>query len=126
MTRKEVQEIYDRLLKLTRAGMVQWKQTGTEEFTTNFSRSSVTVGKDIDYDEPPIFLKIFNANGIMVACAASEEHIEYLDTDYGAKVFNLDPSELFGLVQDEVYKYSETSRSILDELRELELSQKGK
>lgn len=124
MTEKEVQEIYNRLLKLTKVGRIQWKKTGEEEFTTSFSRSSVIITKDHDYDDPPPILKIFNDDGIMVACAAPVE--EDVTVEYGVKEFNLDPSELFDLVQDEVYKYSETSRSILDELEELEFSQKGK
>ncbi len=123
MTEKEVQEIYNRLLKLTKAGSIQWKRTGEEEFTTSFSRSSVTIEIDRDFDSGGLgVLKIFNDAGMMVAFAAPEEGI----VEYGVKVFNLDPSELFGLIRDKVFKYSETSRSILDELEQLEFSQKGK
>src|ERR1700759_1038688 len=108
MTEKEVQEIYNQLLELTKAGTIQWTKTGSEEFTTSFSRSSVTVGKDHNYDEPSSSLKIFNDSGIIVALAAPDE--DYVDdVDYGTKFFNLDPSELFNLVQEKVYKYSETS-----------------
>ena len=123
MTEKEVQEIYNRLLELTKADKIQWKRTGDEEFITSFSRSSVTVEMNRDFDPQGLgVLKIFNDAGMMVAYAAPEEGI----VEYGVKVFNLDPSELFGLIRDKVFKYSETSRSILDELEQLEFSQKGK
>jgi hypothetical protein len=120
MTEKEVQEIYNSLLELTKAGAIQWKKTGEEEFTANFSRSSVIITKDHDYDDPPPVLKIFNDSGIMVACAAPDE--EDISVEYGVKEFNLDPSELFSLVQEKVYRYSETTENILNELRKLKAS----
>ena len=126
MTEQEVQEIYNRLLELTKAGKIRWEKTGEEEFTTNFSRSSVTVEiEDIGvvHGGQPV-LKIYNDAGRIVAYAAHK--IGMGVTGSGVKEFNLNPSELYNLVEESVYKYAETSKSILDELKELELSQKGK
>ncbi len=124
MTEEEVQEIYSRLLELTRAGAIQWKKTGEEEFTTSFVRSSVTIGKDYehffdDLNEPLKVLKIYNDDGLMVAYAA-QRALE--GEEEGVKAFILDPSELFDLVQGRVYKYSETTENILNELRKLKAS----
>jgi hypothetical protein len=125
MTEQEVHEIYNRLLELTKAGKIQWKRTGEEEFITSFSRSSVTIEIEYLADQGGYaVLKIFNDAGLMVAHVSPMTGLGIVDS--GVKEFNLDPSELFNLVQDEVYKYSQTSRSILDELKELELSQKGR
>jgi hypothetical protein len=120
MTEQEVQEIYDRLLELTKAGTIQWKNTGEWEFTTSFSRSSVTV--EMEYilsEEGQAALKIYNDAGLMVAYAAPKP---MGISGSGVKEFELDPSELFSLIQDKVYKYSETSENILDELRKLKAS----
>ncbi len=125
MTEKEVQEIYNRLLELTKAGKIQWEKTGEEEFASNFSRSSVTVEMRHVFDQGgEVFLKIYNDAGIMVASASPLAGMGLAGS--GVKEFNLDPSELYGLIQDTVFKYSDTSRSILDELKELELSLKGR
>jgi hypothetical protein len=122
MTYKEIREIYDRLLELTKSRAIRWKKIGGAEYSVSFSRSSVTVEKDYNYaDDVPIVLKVFNEDGILVACAAPHE----LDVQEAVKQFIFDPSELFNLVQDEVYKYSETSENILNELRELELQKGG-
>jgi hypothetical protein len=121
MTEKEIQEVYDRLIELTKGRAIRWKKTGDSEYTVNFSRSSVTVEKDHEYEELPSVMRIFNEDGILIAYAAPFE----LDAEGGVKEFIFDPSELFNLVQNEVYKYSETSENILNELRELEL-QKGR
>ena len=122
MTEQEVKEIYNRLLEFTKAGAIQWKKTGEEEFTTSFSRSSVTV----EIEDTPVdqggqaAFKIFNDAGIMVAYAGPMAGMGIVDS--AVKEFNLDPSELFNLVQEKVYKYSETSENILNELRKLKAS----
>lgn len=121
MTEKEIREIYDRLLDLTKSRAIRWKKTGESEYSVSFSRSSVTVERDHNYEELLIVLRIFNEEGLLVACAALDE----LDEEQEVKQFVFDPSELFNLVQDEVYKYSETSENILNELRELELQKGG-
>ena len=121
MTEKEVQEIYSRLLELTKAGVIQWKKTGDEEFTTSFSRSSVTVEVEYIFDQSGrAVLKIFNDVGLKVVYAASEIGMGNINS--AVKEFELDPSDLFNLVQDKVYKYSETSEDILNELRKLKAS----
>lgn len=121
MTEKEVQEIYNRLLELTKTGAIQWKKTGEEEFTTSFSRSSVTVEVEYIFDQAGrVVLKIFNDAGLMVAYAASMTGMGNIGS--AVKEFDLDPSELFNLVQEKVYKYSETSEDILNELRKLKAS----
>lgn len=125
MTEQEVQEIYNRLLELTKAGKVQWKQTDEEEFTTNFSRSSVSVGiEDISdggqFDGEEAVLRIYNDAGIVVAYAAPKIGMGIIDPS--VKEFRLNPVELFNLVQEKVYKYSETSENILSELRKLKAS----
>ena len=121
MTEQEVKEIYNRLLELTKAGTIQWKKTGEEEFTTSFSRSSVTVEIEYIFDQGGrVVLKIFNDAGIMVAYAAPTTGMGNIDS--AVKEFELDPSELFDLVQEKVYKYSETSENILSELRKLKAS----
>ena|ERR1044071_9057110 len=123
MTEKEVQEIYARLLELTKAGTIQWKKTGDSEFTASFARSSITIEQDYEYDfddldGPPKVLRIYNDDGILVAYASTHE----LGAEGGVKEFTLDPSELFNLVQEKVYKYSETTEDILNELRKLKAS----
>src|SRR5688572_29363307 len=120
MTENEIHEIYKRLLELTQLDALQWKKIGDSEFTASFPRSSVTIEQDYnyDFDGPPIVLKIYNNDGIMVACGSPNE----LDVEGGVKEFILDPSELFNLVQEKVYKYSETSQDILNELRKLKAS----
>ena len=126
MTEKEIQEIYHRLLELTKSRAIRWKKTGEAEYSVSFSRSSVTVEKnymDIDSGVSLSVLKIFNEEGVPVAYAAARS-IFYVGVE-GAKPFILDPSELFNLVEEEIYKYSQTSENILNELRELELLQKG-
>ena len=121
MTEKEIQEIYDRLLALTNSRAIQWKKTGSSEYSVNFSRSSVTIEEDHDDVEDPIVLEIFNEDGILIAYAALEELHEGEDV----KKFVFDPSELFYLVEEGVHKYSQTSENILNELRELELQKGG-
>jgi hypothetical protein len=120
MTEQEVQEIYERLLDLTKAGAIQWKKTGEKEFTTSFSRSSVTTGEE-SFPEVQAAFKIFNDAGIMVAYASP--NIGLGNAEPSAKEFVLDPAGLFNLVQEKVYKYSETSENILHELRKLKASQ---
>ncbi len=121
MTEQEVKEIYNRLLELTRAGTILWKKTGEEEFTTSFSRSSVTIEIEDFFDQGgQAALKIFNDAGIMVAYAAPNIGLGIVDP--AVKEFNLDPSELFSLVQEKVYKYSETTENILKELEKLKAS----
>jgi hypothetical protein len=123
MTEKEIREIYDRLLELTKSRAIRWKRSGYLEYSVSFSRSSVAVAFD-DFDgHKSTVLKVFNEDGVLVACATTRSEIPELDE--GVEQFTFDPSELFYLVQDEVYKYSETSENILNELRELEL-QKGR
>ena len=138
MTEQEVQEIYSRLLELTKAGKVKWEKTGEKEFTANFSRSSVSVEKEEQGIEglaealrgefkDRFALNIYNDAGLIVAYANNSKKIKL---GLGVKTFKLDPSELYHLVEESIkedfYKYSETSRSILDDLKELELSEKGK
>lgn len=123
MTEKEVQEIYNRLLEFTKDGAIQWKKTGDSEFTTNFSRSSVTVGRELDMvDDSPVVLKIFNDGGLMVALASTDNDVTSILGETDVKEFILDPTELFNLVREKVYKYSETSENILNELRKLKAS----
>lgn len=119
MTEQEVQEIYNRLLELTKAGTIQWKKTGDEEFMTSFSRSSVTVGIDRGFSNGEAVLEIYNDTGLRVAYAAPNPMGL---TGPGVKEFELDPSELFNLVQEKIYRYTETSENILDELRKLKAS----
>ena len=123
MTEEEVKEIYNRLLELTKAGTLQWKQTGESEFTTNFARASVTVriGPDV-FGDSPIVLRIVNDSGVMVALASSNLDIAEIIGGAFEKRFNLDVTELFNLVLERVYKYSETSEDILKELRKLKAS----
>lgn len=123
MTEEEFKEIYNRLLELTKAGTIKWKKTGSSEFTTSFARSSVAVEQDFhhyfdDLDGSPKVLRIYNDDGILVAYGSSHE----LSEEDGVKVFILDPSELFNLVQEKVYKYSDTTANILAELRKLKAS----
>jgi hypothetical protein len=115
MTEQEIHEIYNRLLALTKAEAIKWKKTGDSEYSVNFSRSSVVIEKDYSGDTPLSVLQIYNEDGLLVAYAAPEE----LNAD-DAIAFIFDPSELFNLVQNQVYKYSETSKNILDELKELD------
>lgn len=123
MTEKEIREIYDRLLGLTKSRAIRWKKIGLLEYAVNFSRSSVTVEKIHDFlGDETIVLKVFNENGVLVACASLSEE---LNLEEGVKQFTFDPSELFDKVQEEVYKYSDTSENILNELRELELQKGG-
>lgn len=124
MTEKEIREIYDRLLELTKSQAIRWKKTGRAEYSVSFSRSSVNIEKNYYYADVPIVLKVYNEDGILVACAAPRE-LEEAEVQEAVKQFNFDPSELFNLVQDEVYKYSQTSENILSELRELELQKGG-
>jgi hypothetical protein len=121
MTEKEIREIYDRLLALTKSRAIQWKKTGDSEYSVSFSRSSVTIEQDHDHEFDPIILEIFNEEGILVAYAALEELYEA----EGVKKFVFDPSELFYLVEEGIYKYSQTSENILNELRKLELQKGG-
>lgn len=124
MTEQEVQEIYNRLLELTKAGKIRWEKTGKSEFTTNFSRSSITVGREgeIDTLDGPIVLKIFNDSGLMVVLASTDENVSSILGETDVKEFILDPTELFDLVREKIYKYSETTENILDELRKLKAS----
>lgn len=122
MTEQEIQEIYNRLLELTKAEAITWKITGESEYSVNFSRSSVVLVKD-SLSHPNVFsylvpvLRIYNQDGLLVAYAAPED----MGRETEVKAFMFDPSELFNLVQNQVYKYSETSKNILDELKELDV-----
>lgn len=118
MTEQEIQEIYNRLLELTKAEAITWKSTGESEYSVNLSRSSLVIEKDYGYEPSPIVLKIYNQDGLLVAYAALED---LGDKRGEVKVFTFDPSELFNLVQDQIYRYSETSKNILDELKELDV-----
>ena len=124
-----MQEIYNRLLDLTKADRVKWKKTGGfdktsggYEYTLNFSRSSVTIERSYAYEPPLTVLKIYNQDGFPIAVAPedSDEVIQEMTEEDPVEVFPIDPSELFDLVQNQVYKYSETTTNLLDELRKLE------
>jgi hypothetical protein len=121
MTEQEIREIYNRLVELTKARMVHWKRTDEAEYTVSFSRSSVVIQKEYGYEALPTVLRVYNAEGVLVAYAAPIE----IDAEEAVKGYTFDPSELFDIVQEEVYKYTDTSKNILDELRELELSQRN-
>ncbi|PYS47926.1 MAG: hypothetical protein DMF68_14735 [Acidobacteria bacterium] len=120
MTEQEVKDIYERLLNLTKARKIHWKKTDNYEYLMNFSRSSVVIEKDFNYVEPPIVMKVFNEDGVLIAYASLKD----LEEGESVKAFNFDTSELFRLVQEQVHKYSETSKNLLDELKELELRSK--
>jgi hypothetical protein len=107
---------------LTKAGAIQWKKTGEGEFTASFTRSSVGIGKVWLPDGSATTMWIYNEDGLLVARVSSEEISRYFEVDDEVKEFVLDPSELFSLVKNKVYKYSETTESILDELRKLKAS----
>src|SRR5882672_9492098 len=116
MTEQEFTEIYNDLLQLTRAKKIQWK-TQEEGFSVAFSRSSVNLGLDNDYRVPN--LRIYNDDGLMIAASALPVGDDYADR---VRRFSLDPSELYELVESQIFKYSETTRNILDELRQLRAS----
>jgi hypothetical protein len=122
MTEQEVQEIYNRLLELTKAGKIKWEKTGKQEFTTNFSRSSVTIEIEDEIFAPggQVVLKIYNDAGLLIAYAAQKTGMGVVDSD--VEEFELNPSDLFNLVQEKIYKYSETTENILSELRKLKAS----
>jgi hypothetical protein len=114
-------DIYERLLNLTRARAIRWKKTNDAEFMMNFSRSSVVIERDYNYVEPPVVMKVFNEDGLLIAYAS----LTALEEGESVKAFTFDPSDLFRLVQEQVHKYSETSKNLLDELKEMELRSKG-
>jgi hypothetical protein len=120
MTEQEVQEIYGRLLESTRDGKIRWEKTGEEEFTINFSRSSVSIEIENVLDGAQAVLKVYNDDGHVIAYAAPTVGVGM--APLSAKEFELDPSELFSLVQEKTYKYSETYENILNELRKLKAS----
>lgn len=122
MTEQELKEIYNRLLALTKARAIQWRKTGGSEYTVSFSRSSIVIETDWNYVEPVIVMKVFNEDGLLVAYASNKD----LAKDEAIMYFDFDPSELFNLVQAQVYRYSETSQNILDELKGLEEEQERK
>lgn len=113
MTEEEVKEIYNRLLELTKAGSIRWKKTNDSEYTTSFSRSSVAVDKEAE-----AWMTIYNEDGLPIVYAGPRT----VDFPEPVKEFILDPSELFDLVEEKVYKHSETTKNILDELRKLKAS----
>ncbi|MDT5062748.1 MAG: hypothetical protein QOH63_3207 [Acidobacteriota bacterium] len=121
MTEQEIKEIYSHLLGLTKVRAIQWKKTGNSEYAISFSRSTVVVERDWNFDEPVIAMNIFNEDGLLIAYAcetdlARNEAIIWVD---------FDPAELFNLIEGQVYKYSETSKNILDELKALEHKRKS-
>jgi hypothetical protein len=120
MTEPEIKEIYDHLLGLTKARAIQWKKTGSSEFAISFSRSSVVIERDWNYQEPVIAMNVFNEDGLLIAYACGTD----LARDEAIVWFDFDPTELFILVEVQVYKYSETSKNILDELKALENKRK--
>src|SRR5947209_4280923 len=101
MTEQEVREIHNRLLELTEAGKIQWKKTGDVEFTTNFSRSSVTIAVEDIFEGGQAVLKIYNDAGLLVAYAAHKTGMGVVGS--AVQEFDLDPSDLFNLVQEKVY-----------------------
>ena len=121
MTKQEMQEIYNRLLELTKGGKVKWEKVGRSEYVRNFSQSSVAVEKDWNCEPPMIVLKIYNQDGHLIAIA-SDDIDALIEEENEVERLTLDPSELFDLVQSQVYKYSETTTNLLDELRKLEPS----
>ena len=98
MTEQEIQEIYNRLLALTKAEAIKWKKTGDSEYSVSFSRSSVVIEKTPDYEYSPVLLNIYNEDGLLVAYAATED----LERSDEVVVKGLDPSELFYLVRNQV------------------------
>ena len=112
MTEHEIKQIYSYLLDVTRARRLKWKKTGNYEYTVSFSRSSVTLYRDWEYEDPPVVMNILNEDGLAIAYASARE----LYQSESVYSFTLDPSELYELVEEQVYKYSETSKNILDEL----------
>jgi hypothetical protein len=121
MTKEDVHEIYNKLLELTQKQSVQWKYGGFGDYVISFPRSSVGVEYNQNAKAP--MFNIYNDDGRIVAYASSTRNDEA--TDAGIVWVNFDPSELFNLVQEQFYKYSETSANILYELQRLEQSSKN-
>jgi hypothetical protein len=121
MTEQEIKEIYDHLLVLTKARAIQWKKTGNSEFAISFSRSSVVVERVWDFGDLAIAMNVVNEDGLLIAYACR------MDLARGSAIvwFDFDPAELFNLIEGQVYKYSETSKNILDELKALEHKRKS-
>ena len=116
MTEKELHEIYQNLLDLTKQGMLEWANLGSDTYEINFSRSSITIYFDADlqpYGRAAV-MNVYNEDGKLIA-SSSPLHEESTTVKY----FDLDVSELFSLIQSRIYKYSETAKGILEELKKI-------
>lgn len=119
MTEQEFTEIYSDLLQLTKSKKIQWKRTNDDAYIVTFSRSSVSLGLDNEYGASEYYMRIYNEDGLLIVAAPVARPDAYSDR---VRQFSLDPSDLYRLVEAQIFKYSETSRNILDELRQLQAS----
>jgi hypothetical protein len=121
MTQEEINEIYERLLELTRSGALRWSRTSDDDYSVSFSRSTVSVTRGVFAGDLGVCLSIYNDDGTMEAKAFRGA---IPDRSSEVKEFVLDPTDLLDLVRDRVLKYTETSTNILDELRQLDVRQR--
>lgn len=120
MTEAQMIEIYERLLRLTCAGVIDWTRSDTREYRISFPHSSVSVGMEPDLAGSDFaYIKVYNDQGAVIACAATGPH-GFLELDLDVRLFRVDPLPLYNATLETYLKYAETSANILEELKKLE------
>ena len=112
MTEKEFTEIYEKLLELTKGRALEWKDMGNQNYELNFPRSSITLYASESPDD--VVMNVLNEDGLLIATNSL-----FYDEDRRVRRFDLDTSELYNVIQSQMYKYSETAKDILAELKKL-------
>ena len=131
MTKEDLRRIVDDVQQLTLKKALNWQRNGDEEeerFRVNFPHSSVEIWSDQDDDSPIATLVIYNDNGLIVGCVSKTDYeaSELPPPWIYARYLIQDVNPLFNAVKEQVYKYSETAQSLLEELSALKAKEKLK
>jgi hypothetical protein len=115
MNEKEFSEIYENLLELTKQRALIWTDDGNDIFQVNFPRSSVSIYLDeLPHSGFEAVMNVFNEDGLLIASSSS-----LYEESTKTKHFNLDVTDLLNIIRSQRYKYSETAKDILGELKKL-------
>ena len=120
MDAQTLQSIYNRVLILTQRKSLVWKQSGSEEYEASFSRSSLKICSGAGADFNAFVLEVYNEDGIVIGYVSSSDRFD--DYAEAALHLELNVEPLYRLVEDQVYKFEDTSRSLMEDLNKLEQS----
>ncbi len=120
MNAQTLEALYLKIDDLTEKGVIAWKHSDETTFSVSFSRSTLELAQDYNYDPPAYHLDVRNEDGVIIAYVAE---FELEQPDYGGSrvVFlkrNVEP--LFLFVEKRIFKHDDTEKSLFDDLNKLE------